>query len=198
MKIYKNLAALSALVAGGLHVSLVSFGHLTAFPPLEFVFFMSVGLAQILWAIFFYKQPQAFSYYFGALLNGGVPIMWLFTRFYTAPFMGGPEHIDALGILVQSLSVLALLFSSFIWFKHAKKAGSHALVVILLAIISGVLNYGAALSMEYVFPDREINHGHGEEEEHMDDEEPHMDTVPHKDEEPHMDEEPHVDEVPHS
>ena len=126
MKIYQKSAALTALLAGGLHLFFISFEHWTEFPPLEFIFFIGVGLAQILWAILFYRKPEALSYYCGVFINGGVPLMWLLTRFYRAPFMEGAEHIDALGLVTQFFSILALLFSSFVWFKYTKKNASHA------------------------------------------------------------------------
>jgi hypothetical protein len=159
----------SSIIAGLLHALVVSFEHITPFPPLEFGFFMTVGVFQVVYGYIFVKKPSSLLYYLGVLINGGVAFLWVLTRTVRTPFMTGTEHIDTFGIIVQSLG-LGSVIAGTIWFNATQKTVVPKVIIsiLLITILGGLGMYGNARVMEYVFPDRIISHGHGNEDYNID------------------------------
>lgn len=158
----KNIVGLLTILVGLVHGTYVAIEHWSSFPQLEFVFFVSAGLAQVLWGVFFIKKPSAAKYYIGLMINGGVLLTWILTRTVRAPFQESVEMITLVGSLVAGLEVLALLLLT-LWFgKHGKQNFLKIFATgFLLMFVSGGGLYGSSLGMEIVFPGRVFEHTHG-------------------------------------
>ena len=167
----KKIIALSTILAGAIHASYVAIEHWSEFPPLETVFFVSAGLAQIVWALLFFRSPSEKKYYFGLLINGGILVTWLLTRIVSAPFQEGVEAIALIDSSIALLELIAIICSVGCLLK--KKQGKilkTSAVAFFVVIFSGLANYSLSMGMEFVFPDRvfEHSHGHSESDGHMD------------------------------
>ncbi len=163
-------AGLLTILAGILHLGVVSIEHISPFPPLETIYFTTAGLAQIYVGYKFFTGISKKHFLIGAAVNGGIATLWILTRHLRAPFQAGPEHFDTLGIFVTVIELLAigLTIHSLQKSTHRLKSLFHPiLMALVLTILSGSANYGSALAMENVFPYREFNH-HAEEPGHDD------------------------------
>lgn len=157
-----RLATQSATIAGLLHLFPSAITHLTPYPPLETIFFISIGAMQIIWAYEFRKHDTKSKYRFGLFLNGGAAILWILTRTLAAPFSTLPEHIGLLDSSVLALEVISVV-GLLAWHNAIKQNVVNVVMTgFLTALISGSLFYGGARSLELVFPDRESAHGHEE------------------------------------
>jgi len=180
------LAGLLTVIIGILHLFPVALGHITPFPPLEAGFFALIGVSQIIWGYLFFKKPTKNAYYFGLAVNGGTAVLFLLTRIISAPFQGGPEEWNMLGLVVLILEIIAVI-SLLLWKETVGKRQlvKDTVLAIITMLIIGCAFYGMSYSMELVFPERTVSHGHGGEEEHVEDSE---------DEEHNDDQESHDDE----
>lgn len=184
----KKLIVLTAILAGATHASYVAIEHWSEFPQLEFAFFVTAGLAQIIWALLFLKKDSASMYYLGLLINGSILVTWLLTRTVSAPFQEGAEHIGAVGTTIAVLEVIAIV-SLIRWSNKNKKQSFKAILLALVIILAGgAATYGSSMAMELVFPDRVFSHTHGQDDYHDEDGE-------HIDDELHMDNDEHVDDI---
>lgn len=193
------IASISAAIAGIIHLFPSALTHITPFPPLETVFFIALGISQLIWAFEFQKKDNEKKYRIGLLINGGAAILWILTRTLVAPFSTAPEHI---GILDTSVLILELItiISLMAWHQAIKKNIAYVVTSSLLtALISGFLFYGGARSLEIVFPERESSHGHSENSDSHDSEEKEEDkdieskTHENNKEDNHDDEDSHHD-----
>lgn len=153
----KTTSILTAL-AGIIHATYVAAEHWSEFPQLEFVFFLSAGLAQIASAYLFFKKRNKINLSALLIANGAIFITWLFTRTISAPFQEGIEHI---GILDSGLAILEIvsIFIALKWLSQSKISAS-ATKLTLLIILSGTLLYLSSLGLELIFPDRVFVHTH--------------------------------------
>jgi hypothetical protein len=202
------LAGVLTIISGLLHLLPAAYTHWSAFPPLETIFFITLGLAQIIWAYRFIKNPNEWGYRLGLVLNGGTAFFWILTRTLPAPFQAGPEHVDLLSgviFLLQLGAVISLLFWEEITDKVHLIRNTLFAIITMLMIGSGL--YGVTNMMEWVFPERQFAHAHKEDEDHgqsdksietnemgvmMENAENHMDEVENV--ELHGDEPKHVDD----
>lgn len=156
------MAGVLTIISGLLHLLPAAYTHWSAFPPLETLFFITVGIAQIGWAYRFIKKPDEWGYRLGLVINGGTAFFWILTRTLPAPFQAGPEHVDLLSgviFLMQMGAVISLLFWEEITDKiHLMRNTSFALIT-MLVIGSGL--YGVTNMMEGLFPERQFSHAHG-------------------------------------
>lgn len=166
-------ACFAALIAGLVHLSFVAYSHWAPL-PLEGVFFISIGILQIVWGYLFLQSPKRSHFYAGFVLHGGVLMMWFLTRFITAPFHGGPESIGVIDTFVMLLQVLAI-GASIVWIhRHRVNTFKVVTYALLGALLVGFVMFQASIAMEGIFPDRAgpehhdaVPHGHDEEEQHV-------------------------------
>ena len=181
----KKIIAISTILAGLAHISYVSIEHWSEFPQLEFAFFVSAGLAQIIWAITLLKKEANTIYYLGLLINGSLLITWILTRTVAAPFQSGVEPVGTIDTAIAALEVLSLL--GLISLNAIKnKPLSATLMAVLLIFGGGTATYSASMGTEVLFPDRVFTHTHGDSDQH-EDEKNHMpgDDHPHEEEDKH-------------
>lgn len=168
---FKKLAILSTIVAGILHVTLASSQH-SAIPP-EMAFFILAGLAQIAWAIVFIKKQSDAIYYLGIVINGGLLVVWAFTRVLPAPFLNEPEHIGTLDLIIALIEGLAI-FTLVAWHEkvsHLPSLVSRFSLATLIALVIGFFGYYSSMAATRFFPDIEVVDHHGVEigDTHVDD-----------------------------
>ena len=139
--------------------------------PAHALFFLLVGVAQIVWGVAVWRQPSTKLYYIGACMAGWLIVLYVITRWLPAPFGHGPEEIDMIGIvtkLFEGLGMVALVILIFrdLNFRAGRLAAGKAIALILLiSFIAGFLTYGVALAAESIFPGLSAP----EEEHHHDD-----------------------------
>ncbi len=160
-------AGILTIISGILHLLPAAYTHFSPCPPLETLFFIGLGLAQITWAHYFIEHPNERGYQIGLALNGGTAFFWLLTRTLPAPFQASPEHIDLLStiiFLMQLGAVISLLFWEEITDKKHLIRNTLFAIIVMLMIGSGL--YGATNAMEWVFPERSFSHAHDDGEGH--------------------------------
>ncbi len=140
------------------------------------------GLAQIVWAVAFLRQPSAQMYYAGLALAGGLIVLWGLTRVFPAPFHDSREVIDIGGIICKiseliGLGALLVLAAQGGVLGLCKQTVARlAAIALLLAAAGGLLSYGIGRAAEPLFPslfgaehsDADHDHADGEHttEEH--------------------------------
>lgn len=218
--IYIYIATVLSLIAGMLHATIVAFEHVAPL-PLETLFFLGGGLAQIVLSVLV-LQTQRLKYVLPLfVVNGSIAFLWLLTRIFRAPFMDNPEEVGTLGLLVFIFEIVALLLLSVWKWSHRHRIREvHGYVIIhivmavfVLSLLSGGSVYGGGMLGEIVMPERTLTHGHagdyghdGKGDPHVEDDDheetPHVDEVPHDDERRnkkavYTEEDNHIDEIPH-
>lgn len=166
-KITLYLASIFSIIAGGLHATIVAFEHVATL-PLETVFFLVGGIAQIVFAVLFLRSKRVKHAGVLFVVNGALASVWGLTRMFRAPFMDTPEGVGALGLSVFLLE-LGTMASIAIW-KWSKKHSikdiygySYAGVIVgavIVSLLAGSFVYAGGRLGEVVMPDRELNHNH--------------------------------------
>jgi hypothetical protein len=176
-----RIASLAIAAAGVIHLILAPqhFGH----APAHGIFFAVAGLAQILWAVAFLRDPNQRMYYSGLVLAGGLIALWAITRFLPAPFHHHPEAIDLGGIvcklseLVGLGALLAIAAQGGILGLGKQSLARLALIAIVIAAAFGAVSYTVGRAAEPLFPslsaddhsddagDHDPEHGEGSEHE---------------------------------
>lgn len=166
-KITLFLAFLFSIVAGILHTTIVAFEHV-ATPPLETIFFVFGGIAQVGIAVWFLVKKSFKVSIALFIANGALASVWVLTRLFRAPFMDTPEGVGTLGLSILLLE-LGSMISTAIWKwlqKHnIREAYGYSYAVVVLGAVVLSLTFGSFVFAsgrlgEVVMPDREINHNH--------------------------------------
>lgn len=80
------IATATSIIAGVLHGTVVAFEHV-AILPLETIFFIAGGVAQIVFAVLFYRS-RSMKYAIATFsVNGGLAALWVIVRVFRAPFL---------------------------------------------------------------------------------------------------------------
>jgi copper(I)-binding protein len=153
----KQLITIVAIaVAGVIHLVLAPSHY--AHAPAHGIFFILAGIAEIVWAVVFWRRSSEKLYYGGVVLTGGLIVLWILTRFMTPPFEHEPGPVDASG-LITKLCELAGLVSLVVLAVQGQIAGlareripQLVGIAIGLALISGIGAYQVGLAAEPLFP----------------------------------------------
>lgn len=165
--------ALITLVVGAIRATVVAFSHVAPL-PLETLFFVVAGIAQIALAILVFKKTRL--KYVGSLFvfNGGLALLWVLTRIYRAPFMETPEAVDRLGLTLVVLEVITLVgVGVWKWLERhrIKEVHGYSFTAVLAILIFGsVLMGGGTMATgrvgEMIMPNRTVTHDHGHGNHH--------------------------------
>jgi hypothetical protein len=177
----KNLVAWSALmtaVAGAIHLWIVP--EHWAHAPAHGLFFLVIGIAQIIWGIALWRRPSTRLYYFGVLMAGWLIVLYGITRWLPAPFGHGPEGIDTISLvckLCEGLGMVTLgilIFQGLLLNAGRFVAWRAITLIILVSFIAAFATYGLARAAEPIFPSLSVpveeqhHDGNAPEEGHHD------------------------------
>jgi hypothetical protein len=178
----KNLIAWSAaatILAGVIHLIIVPehWGH----APAHGVFFLIVGVLQVVWGAAIWRNPTTRLYYIGAVTAGGLIVLYVLTRIFPAPFGHGPEAVAWIDIVCKLCEALGMFTVAILIFQgialHSGRAPAWRAVVaiVLLAAASGFATYGIARAAEPLFPalagaEHTDDHEHEGDSDHQHDE----------------------------
>lgn len=155
----KNLVALSALttiLAGAIHFVIIPehWSH----APAHGLFFLLVGILQIVWGVIIWRKPSLRLYYIGAIMAGWLIVLYVLTRWFPAPFGHGPEAIRAIDITCKACEALGmaaltvLIFQGLTLNANSRIAWRTVMLILLFSIVSGFVTYGAAGAAEPLLP----------------------------------------------
>ena len=163
-------SALTTVLAGVIHLVIIPehWVHARA----HGLFFLIVGVLQIVWGIAVWWKPSTRLYYIGVILAGWLIVLYAITRWLPAPFGHGPESIAAIDIackLCEGLGMFTLgilIFQGIVLDAGRTAAWRGIAVILLLSVLAGFVTYGAARAAEPIFPSLstsvEVDHRHGE------------------------------------
>lgn len=161
-KVLRIFIAGAAILAGLLHTFVVAWMHWAILP--EGLFFIFAGIAQIGWGVWYLIHLDRKKLYeIGLVLHGSLATMWVLTRIFRAPFAGGAEHVDALGVLLFLLELMVI--SALIQKKKgvARKDFVSVQLALVYVFVSGVVLYAVSMLGEPLFPQYQgMAHSHGE------------------------------------
>jgi hypothetical protein len=155
----KGLIILSTaltVLAGIIHLLLVP-RHMEH-APAHGLFFLLVGLMQIIWGVMIWRQPSLQLYYIGAIMAGWLLILYGVTRLLPAPFSHGPEAIETIDIVckfcegVGMISLLILIFQGLVFHAGRFNARRAVALILLISFLAGFGTYGIARAAEPVLP----------------------------------------------
>lgn len=155
-KILISISALMSALAGIIHLWIAPIHWFHS--PGHGAFFLTVGVAQVLWANLVWRQPASRLYYIGAIMSGWLIALYVITRWLPSPFGHGPEAVDMIGLackLFESLAMatLAILIFQGLAHKDGRGAAWHTLVLILLfSIVAGFSTYTVGRALEPLLP----------------------------------------------
>lgn len=181
----QRLAALCMVAAGVLHLALTPAHY--AHAPAHGILFAFAGIAQVVWAVAFWRKPSLLLWNLGILGAGALVVLWLITRFLPAPFGHGPEDVNAPGIAVKICegvaiaTLLGMLLARGTKGLVVARPTRHALLWVASAVAVGLLIFGVASAVDDRIPAlgaREEAHTHQTEGEHSHSEAPA--TTPHQ------------------
>ena len=145
-----------SILAGIIHLVLVP-GHIEH-APAHGLFFLLVGLAQMLWGITAWRQPTLRLYYIGAVMAGWLIFLYGVTRWLPAPFTHGPEAIETIDIVcklcegIGMISLLILIFQGLM--IHASNFSAWRMIsaILLISFLAAFVTYGVARAAEPLLP----------------------------------------------
>ena len=155
----KNLVASSALMivlAGIIHLWIIP--EHWAHAPAHGLFFLLVGIIQIIWGIAVWRNPSTRLYYIGVIMAGWLIVLYGITRWLPAPFGHGPESIRMIDVackLCEGLAMITLailIFQGLILQAGQLIAWRRIAFIALFSILAGFLTYGVARAAEPIFP----------------------------------------------
>lgn len=174
-------SAIATTLAGIIHLVLVS-RHLEH-APAHGIFFLFVGLAQILWGVLVWREPSLKRYYIGAVMAGWLIVLYGMTRWLPAPFAHHPEAIETIDLVCKlcealgMITLLILIFQGLVFHASRFNAWRAVSLIVLVSFLVASVTYGVARAAEPVLPwlARPVQeHHHDEnvpsEEEHNHDE----------------------------
>lgn len=150
------VSAMMTILAGIIHLVLAPI-HVTH-APAHGLFFLVVGLAQIVWAIMVWRQPSLKLYYVGAVMAGWLIILYGVTRLLPAPFSHDPEAIQSIDIVcklcegVGMISLLMLIFQGLIFHVSSFNAWRAVSLIVLVSFLAAFVTYGVARAAEPLLP----------------------------------------------
>ncbi|AQT78086.1 hypothetical protein B1R94_00790 [Mycolicibacterium litorale] len=155
-------AAIASVGAAAIH-AVVAPAHWEHWWP-SGVFFASVALLQLVWAILAWSEPAVSVLAAGILANAGVIALWVHSRTVGAPIgpgAGAPEAIDAAGICVLLLQFYVVMGASWAWLRRMRArqvSGVGSALVLLGAngIVAAAVTAGVVSSLSGHSP-----HHHG-------------------------------------
>lgn len=149
-------SALLTALAGVIHLWIIPehWEHARA----HALFFLLVGVAQIVWGVVVWRRPSARLYNIGAVMAGWLIVFYGITRWLPAPFGHGPEEINMIGIVTKLFEGLGMIALVILIFRELNsKAGplvarKAIALTILISFIAGFVTYGVVLAAEPIFP----------------------------------------------
>jgi hypothetical protein len=175
------LSAIMTILAGIIHLVLVPIHMQHA--PAHGLFFLLVGIAQIIWSVLVWRQPSFKLYYIGAVMAGWLIILYGVTRVFPAPFSHGPEGSETIDMICKfcealgMFSLLILIFQRLRVHEDRFFAWRAIALILFVSVLAGFATYGIARAAEPILPWLA-----GTAEEHHHDE-----SIPSSDEEHHHD-----------
>jgi hypothetical protein len=149
-------AALLMLVAGVIHlvVAPVHYAH----APAHGVFFAVAGVVQVILGLIIWRRPSSHVYSIGAVVAGGLVVLWGITRLYQAPFSGEPEAVERWGLIckltegVAMMALLLLVFQEMVRWGGTTVAWRFTSVLVIAILAAGFVTYGVARAIEPALP----------------------------------------------
>ncbi|HKY55750.1 MAG TPA: hypothetical protein VJM08_15640, partial [Anaerolineales bacterium] len=147
----KQLVASSALMtmlAGMIHLWIIPEHWVHA--PAHSVFFLLIGIIQIVWGIAVGRRPSTRLYYIGVIMAGTLIVLYAIIRWLPAPFGHGPEIIQIIDVackLCEGLAMITLailIFQGLVLNRGQSIAWRAIATIVLLSVIAGFFTYGVA------------------------------------------------------
>lgn len=129
-----------------------------AHAPAHGVFFVLAGVAELLWALAFWRRPTPRRYHLGLALAGGLIVLWAITRVLPAPFGHGPEPVNASGLvckvseLLGIVSLVMLAVQGQLMGAVSQPPLRPAGEALALALVVGLVSYGAGYAATPLLP----------------------------------------------
>jgi len=150
------LSAVMTILAGIIHLVLIPIHMQHA--PAHGLFFLLVGIAQIIWGVLVWREPSHRLYYIGAITAGWLIILYGVTRMFPAPFSHGPEGIETIDIICKFCEALGMFSLLILIFQGLRLHGGQfyawrAIALILfMSVLAGFATYGIARAAEPILP----------------------------------------------
>jgi hypothetical protein len=159
--LYK-IFAVSTLVSGLAHLLIVSVMHRENF--VELWFFTVIGLIQIgvVWYMKTHKNNLFTPIFVATILNGGMVVLWLFTRTMNAPFASYSESVAGFDTLITILEIVAVV-TGLLFLKKKKTPQKGIVIALVFSVLFGAINYSGAKGSEKIFksiPISQSSHKH--------------------------------------
>jgi hypothetical protein len=149
-------SAMMTILAGIIHLVLVP-RHIEH-APAHGLFFLLVGLAQILWGMMVWRQPSLKLYYIGAIMAGWLIVLYAVTRWLPAPFAQHPEAIATIDLVckfcegVGMVTLIILIFQGLVFHTSRFNAWRAVSLIVLVSFLAAFVTYGAARAAEPILP----------------------------------------------
>jgi hypothetical protein len=144
-----RLAAIASIGAAVIHLAVIP-SHWRDWIPAG-LFFASVAVFQVIWALAAWARPATPLLGAGILVNGGCVVLWVWSRTAGVPFgphAGVPEHVAGADICALLLQCYVVMGAAWAWLRiyrqeSVSKVGSvlvllGANTVIASAVVAGV------------------------------------------------------------
>lgn len=154
-----------------------------AHAPAHGLFFLLVGIIQIVWGIAVWRRPSTRLYYIGVIMAGWLIVLYGITRWLPAPFDHGPEAIRTIDVACKlceglaMISLAVLIFQGLLLSSGRMIAQRVTILIVVLSIIAGFFTYGIARAAEPIFPSLSAPAGEHHHDEGMSSQDHYHDEV---------------------
>ena len=149
-------SAILTAVAGVIHVWLFPIHMEHA--PAHGLFFLLVGIAQIVWGVAVWRTPSLKLYYIGAVMAGWLILLYGITRWLPAPFSHGAEAVEPIDIVCKFCEVLGMITLCILIFQglilHADRSIAWRAIagIVVVSFLASFVTYGVARAAEPILP----------------------------------------------
>ena len=149
--------SITAIAVAGLVHLIIAPGQVSH-APAHGGFFAVAGVAQITWAVAFWRYRSSQLGWIGMALSGGLIVLWVFTRGLPAPFEPNPHAVDW-ALMATKISELIGFVALFAYTQQARlpdlSRGSTARLLagsLSVAVAFGAIFWGSGHVGDVLFP----------------------------------------------
>jgi hypothetical protein len=151
-KVLIGIGSLAAIAAGLMHIFYGAFGHSNIFP--QMMLFLIGGLLQIALGIFIWFENYIhYVFWLACIVHGGFITLLILALVFPIPFVGTPEALGNIGLIILILQFIALIAFLPIFAQKSHYTFMQILIAVTsVAVLTGTSTFAFGHVIDQTFP----------------------------------------------